>query len=242
MGLKKTEHISKIIVHPENSNIVWVVAQGPLWKKGGQRGVYKTINGGKNWKKVLGKSQWTGATDILIDPRNPNVLYAATWDRHRTVAAFMGGGPGSGIHKSVDGGETWKKLHKGLPNDRDSNGDGKIDEDDLPTVNMGKIGLAISPQKPDVLYAAIELERTTGGVYKSEDSGESWNKMSNAVSGATGPHYYQELYASPHKFDRLYLMNVRVLTSEDGGKTFEQLKENKKHSDNHEKLFPGEAS
>tara|TARA_A100001015_G_scaffold241830_1_gene276163 strand:+ start:3519 stop:6818 length:3300 start_codon:yes stop_codon:yes gene_type:complete len=233
MGLKKTEHISKIIVHPENSNIVWVVAQGPLWKKGGQRGVYKTINGGKNWKKVLGNSQWTGATDILIDPRNPNVLYAATWDRHRTVAAFMGGGPGSGIHKSVDGGETWKKLHKGLPNDRDSNGDGKIDEDDLPTVNMGKIGLAISPQKPDVLYAAIELERTTGGVYKSEDSGESWNKMSNAVSGATGPHYYQELYASPHKFDRLYLMNVRVLTSEDGGKTFEQLKENKKHSDNH---------
>ena len=233
MGLKKTEHISKIIVHPENSNIVWVAAQGPLWKKGGQRGVYKTINGGKNWKKVLGNSQWTGATDILIDPRNSNVLYAATWDRHRTVAAFMGGGPGSGIHKSVDGGESWKKLHKGLPNDRDSNGDGKINEDDLPTVNMGKIGLAISPQKPDVLYAAIELERTTGGVYKSEDSGESWNKMSNAVSGATGPHYYQELYASPHKFDRLYLMNVRVLTSEDGGKTFEQLKENKKHSDNH---------
>ena len=233
MGLKKTEHISKIIVHPENSNIVWVAAQGPLWKKGGQRGVYKTINGGKNWKKVLGNSQWTGATDILIDPRNPNVLYAATWDRHRTVAAFMGGGPGSGIHKSVDGGETWKKLYKGLPNDRDSNGDGKIDEDDLPTVNMGKIGLAISPQKPDVLYAAVELERTTGGVYKSEDRGESWNKMSNAVSGATGPHYYQELYASPHKFDRLYLMNVRVLTSEDGGKTFEQLKENKKHSDNH---------
>ena len=119
MGLNKTEHISKIIVHPENSNIVWVATQGPLWKKGGQRGVYKTINGGKNWKKVLGNSQWTGATDILIDPRNPDVLYAATWDRHRTVAAFMGGGPGSGIHKSVDGGETWKKLHKGLPNDQD---------------------------------------------------------------------------------------------------------------------------
>lgn len=237
MGLKKTEHISKIIIHPENSNVVWVAAQGPLWKKGGERGVYKTVNGGKNWKKVLGDSQWTGATDILIDPRNSDVLYAATWDRHRTVAALMGGGPGSGIHKSLDGGETWKKLYKGLPNNQDSNGDGEIDDDDLPTVNMGKIGLAISPQKPDVLYAAIELERTTGGVYKSEDRGESWKKMSNAVSGATGPHYYQELYASPHKFDRLYLMNVRVLTSEDGGKTFNQLKENKKHSDNHAIAF-----
>ena len=130
-------------------------------EKRGQRGIYKTMDGGKNWKKVLGNNQWTGATDILIDPRNSGVLYAATWDRHRTVAALMGGGPGSGIHKSVDGGETWKKLYKGLPNDQDSNGDGKIDEDDLPTVNMGKIGLAISPQKPDVLYAAIELERTT---------------------------------------------------------------------------------
>ena len=102
---------------------------------------------------------------------------------------------------------------------------------------MGKIGLAISPQKPDVLYAAIELDRTTGGVYRSADQGASWKKMSNAVSGATGPHYYQELYASPHKFDRLYLMNVRVLTSEDGGKTFVQLKEEKKHSDNHAIVF-----
>ncbi len=220
MGLKNSEHISKIIVHPSNSDIVWVASQGPLWKKGGERGVYKTVNGGKTWKRVLGNSEWTGATDIMVDPNNPNLIYAATWDRHRTVAAYMGGGPGSGIHRSTDGGDTWEKLSTGLPKS-----------------NMGKIGLAMSYQKSNVIYAAIELDRTTGGVYRSEDGGSSWKKMSDAVSGATGPHYYQELYTSPHKFDRLYLMNVRVLTSEDGGKTFTQLKEEKKHSDNHALVF-----
>ena len=220
MGLKKSEHISEILIHPNNSDVVWVAVQGPLWNKGGERGLYKTTDGGVNWKRVLGNSEWTGVTDIMMDPRNPQVLYAATWDRHRTVASFMGGGPGSGIHRSFDGGETWEKLTNGLPKS-----------------NLGKTGLAISPQQPDVLYAAIELDRTTGGVYRSEDRGSSWKKMSDAVSGATGPHYYQELYASPHKFDRLYLMNVRVLTSEDGGKTFKQLKEEKKHSDNHAIVF-----
>ena len=112
MGLKNSEHISKIIVHPDNSDIVWVAVQGPLWSSGGERGLYKTTDGGKNWYKTLGNSEWTGVTDIMIDPRNPNLIYAATWDRHRTVAAYMGGGPGSGIHKSEDGGETWKKLTK----------------------------------------------------------------------------------------------------------------------------------
>jgi len=220
MGLKNSEHISKIVVHPNNSDVVWVASQGPLWKKGGERGVYKTTNGGKNWKRVLGNSEWTGATDLLIDPNDPQILYAATWDRHRTVAAYMGGGPGSGIHRSSDGGETWEKLSNGLPKS-----------------NMGKIGLALSPQKSNVVYAAIELDRTQGGVYRSADGGSSWSKMSDTVSGGTGPHYYQELYASPHKFDRLYLMNVRVLTSEDGGKSFTQLKEEKKHSDNHALIF-----
>ena len=196
MGLKTSEHISKIVVHPTDPNTVWVAAQGPLWSKGGERGIYKTSDGGNSWKQVLGDNEWTGATELVIDPRNPKVLYAATWDRHRTVAALMGGGPGSGLHRSTDGGETWTKLSQGLP-----------------TSNMGKIGLAISPQQPDVLYAAIELDRKSGAVYSSADRGASWTKMSNTVSGGTGPHYYQELYASPHKFDRLYLMNVRVLTS-----------------------------
>jgi len=220
MGLKESHHISKIIVHPKNSDIVWVAAQGPLWSKGGERGLYKTTDGGKKWKKVLGDDKWVGVTDILIDPRNPDQLYAATWQRHRNVAAYMGGGPGSGIHRSSDGGETWEKLSNGLPGS-----------------NMAKIGLAISPQNPDVIYAAIELDRRSGGVYRSANRGSSWTKQSDAVSGATGPHYYQELYASPHQFDRLYLVDVRMQISNDGGKTFTRMKEQFKHSDNHALAF-----
>ncbi|MEZ4985211.1 MAG: hypothetical protein R2795_09280 [Saprospiraceae bacterium] len=168
-GLPQSEHISKIIVHPDNSQVVWVAVQGPLWKKGGQRGVFKTTDGGDSWTRVLGDEEWVGATDLVIDPRNPQILYAATWQRHRTVAAYMGGGPGSGLHKSVDGGQTWQKLSTGLPQS-----------------NMGKIGLAISPQQPDVLYAAIELDRRTGAVYKSTDQGASWQKGAEVVGGGTG--------------------------------------------------------
>ena len=220
VGLKTSEHISKIIVHPTNPNTVWVAAQGPLWSKGGERGLYKSEDGGGTWNKVLGGNEWTGVTEVVMDPRNPDVLYAATWQRHRTVAALMGGGPDSGIHKSTDGGNTWVELTSGLPKS-----------------NMGKIGIAISPQQPDIIYAAIELDRTTGGVYKSIDRGSSWSKMSNTVSGATGPHYYQELYASPHAFDRLYLMDVRVQVSDDGGRNFRRLQERDKHSDNHAIAF-----
>ncbi len=220
MGLKQSEHISKIIVHPDNPAVIWVASQGPLWSKGGERGLYKSTDGGKSWKRTLGNSEWTGVTDILIDPRNPDRLYAATWDRHRTVAAYMGGGPGTALYASEDGGESWKKLTSGLPKS-----------------NMGKIGLAISPQQPDVLYAAIELDRRKGAVYRSANRGATWTKMSDAVSGATGPHYYQELYASPHQFDRLYLVDVRIQISDDGGKTFRRMTEKYKHSDNHAIAF-----
>ncbi len=219
-GLLNSEHLSKIIIHPDNSNVIWVASQGPLWSKGGERGVYKSTDGGNTWKRVLGDGEWVGATELVIDPNDPDKLYAATWQRHRTIAAYMGGGPGSGLHRSYDGGETWEKLKNGIP-----------------TSNLGKIGLAISPQKSNVLYAAIELDRKKGGVFKSVDSGTSWTKMSDAVSGATGPHYYQELYASPHAFDRLYLMDVRVQVSDDGGKNFRRMKEQHKHSDNHAIAF-----
>ena len=220
MGLKNSERISKILIHPKNSNIVWVAVQGPLWSSGGQRGLYKTVDGGKNWKLVLKDNKWTGATEVILDPSNNKVMYAALWQRHRTVAAYMGGGPGSGIYKSYDEGETWKKLTNGLPKS-----------------NMGKIGLDISRQNNDILYAAIELNRRTGGVYKSIDGGENWTKQSNAVAGATGPHYYQELYVSPHHFDRLYLMDANMQISDDGGKTFYRMNEKNKHGDNHAIAF-----
>lgn len=219
-GLKESEHISRILVHPEESDVLWVAAQGPLWSKGGERGVYRTTDGGETWTRTLGDDDWVGATEIVMDPRDPSRLYAATWQRHRTVAAYMGGGPGSGLHRSIDGGETWERLTEGLPESR-----------------MGKIGLAISPQKPDVLYAAIELDRRKGGVYRSTDRGSTWSKMSDTVSGGTGPHYYQELYASPHAFDRIYLADVRMQVSDDGGKTFRRVKEVDKHSDNHALAF-----
>jgi photosystem II stability/assembly factor-like uncharacterized protein len=219
MGLKESQHISRIIVHPDNSDVIWVAAQGPLWSGGGQRGLYKSTDGGKTWEKKLGGNQWTGVTDIEIDPRNPDRMYAATWQRQRIVPIYMGGGPGSGIHKSTDGGETWKEIRNGIPE------------------TVGKIGMDISPQKPDIVYAAIELDRTNGGVFKSEDRGESWQKMSDAVGGGTGPHYYQELYASPHQFGTLYLMDVVTEISTDHGDTFRSMDNDNKHVDNHALAF-----
>ena len=219
-GLKKSEHISKIIVSKKDSNTLFVASQGPLWSSGGERGLYKSFDGGDNWKLVLSVDKWTGVTDVVVDPRDENVMYAATWQRHRNVAAYVGGGPGTKIFKSNDGGNTWRQLKAGLPNG-----------------SMGKIGLAISEIDPDVLYAAIELDRRKGAVYRSSNAGESWSKMSNTVSGGTGPHYYQELVASPHHFDRIYLMDVRIQVSHDGGKTFKRLNERNKHSDNHSLTF-----
>ncbi|MEM1203037.1 MAG: glycosyl hydrolase [Acidobacteriota bacterium] len=219
-GLERSEHIAEIVVHPEDSDTVWVASQGPLWSKGGERGVFLTTDGGETWERVLGDEAWVGATELVIDPRNPDRLYAATWQRHRNVAAYLGGGPGTGLHRSTDGGRTWQELTRGLPQG-----------------SMGKIGLTISPQDPDVLYAAIELDRRTGAVYRSTDRGSSWEKRSDTVSGGTGPHYYQELYASPHKFDRIYLADVRMQVSEDGGKNFWRMKETSKHSDNHAMAF-----
>lgn len=219
-GLEASEHISKIIVHPEDSNTIWVASQGPLWSPGGERGVFKSTDGGETWVNTLSSGEYTGATDLVIDPRNPDRLYAAMWQHHRTVATYIGGGPESGLWKSEDGGETWSELKTGLPEG-----------------NMGKIGLAISPIEPDVLYAAIELDLRKGGLWKSVNRGASWEKMSEAVSAGTGPHYYQELYASPHDFDRIYLVSNTTQISNDGGVTWSDLNNENKHVDDHAIAF-----
>ena len=220
MGLKNSERITKIIISPQDPNTVFVASQGPLWSPGGERGLYRTDNGGKTWKNVLSVNKWTGVTDIAIDHNNPNILYAATWQRHRNVASYMGGGPGTSIYKSTDHGISWTEIKNGLPGS-----------------NLGKIGLAISPFDSTILYAAVETDRRNGAVYKTTNSGGSWKKMSDTVSGATGPHYYQELVASPHVFDKIYLMDTKVQVSENGGKDFYIMNESDKHVDNHSLTF-----
>ena len=150
LGLPDSEHIGTIIVHPKNSDVVYVASQGPLWSPGGERGLFLTKDGGETWTKILGGGEYTGVNEVRMDPRNPKVLYATTHQRFRNVAALINGGPETAIHKSTDGGATWRKLEKGLPEE-----------------DMGKIGLAISPQNPDVLYATIEVGHREGGFYRS---------------------------------------------------------------------------
>lgn len=220
MGLAESEHISDIIVHPQDSNTVWVSSQGPLWSKGGQRGLFKTTDGGKTWDNVLNIDEWTGVTSLAIDSRNPDRLYAATWQRQRTLPTYVGTGPGSAIHTTEDGGKTWRKLKKGLPE-----------------TDMGKIGLAISTINPDVVYAAIEINQRKGGLYRSADRGASWVKMSDAVGGGTGPHYYQEIFADPHRFDRIYMASNNSQYSDNGGKTWLPLNNKNKHVDDHAMAF-----
>ena len=196
MGLSSSEHISKIVVDPRDSNVVYAASEGPLWSAGGERGVFKSTDGGASWSAVLTISENTGVTDLEMDPRNGDVLYAASYQRRRHVWSFMGGGPESGIHKTTDGGKTWRRLSSGLP-----------------SVHMGKIGLAISPVDPDVVYATIEAADDKSGFYRSLDSGERWEKRNDYRSGGTGPHYYQEIYASPHDRDRVYMIADSTGTS-----------------------------
>jgi photosystem II stability/assembly factor-like uncharacterized protein len=220
LGLKQTEHISKILIDPRDSDVVFVAAQGPLWSPGGERGLFKSSDGGATWKNVLSKGPYTGVTDVVLDPQDPNTMYAATHQRHRTVWALLDTGPESGIYKSTDGGETWRELTQGLPG-----GD------------KGKIALGVSPQQSNVVYATIELPNRKGGFYRSENHGESFDKRSDFVSGGTGPHYYQEIYLDPHRFDVIYHANDTLVRSLDGGRTFTPIEGRAKHVDNHAVVF-----
>jgi len=220
VGLKQSEHISRILIDPRNSNVVYVAAEGPLWSAGGERGLYKSTDGGATWTLALEINKDTGVASAELDPSNPDIVYAAAYQRRRTVAAFMGGGPDSGIYKSTDAGKTWRKLTVGLPS-----GD------------MGKIGLAVSPLDPRVVYATVEATPDERGFYRSTDKGESWEKRSSYISGGTGPHYYQEIFADPNRVDRVYQMDPAMQVTDDGGKTWRPVGEKSKHGDNHAMAF-----
>jgi photosystem II stability/assembly factor-like uncharacterized protein len=213
LGLKKSEHIGRIAVDPRDSKVVYVAAEGPLWGPGGDRGLYKSTDGGKNWKAVLTISENTGVNDVVIDPSNPDVVYASAYQRRRHVFTLIDGGPESAIYKSTDAGATWNKLKSGLP-----------------SVDMGRIGLAISPADPNVVYAAVEAADGKGGIFRSSDRGANWERRNEFDQGAM---YYARIVADPKNVDRIFVMNVSLRESTDGGKTLHKVNEVNHHGDNH---------
>jgi photosystem II stability/assembly factor-like uncharacterized protein len=213
MGLKLSEHIGNIIIHPTDENTVWVAAYGPVWSKGGERGVYKTTDGGKTWERTLFISDETGISEIAIDPKNPNILYAAAHQRRRHEWTYIGGGPESALYKSTDGGKTWREISSGLPKGE-----------------MGRIGISVSPADENYVYAIIEGKNDKGGFFKSTNKGESWSKMSGF---STSGNYYQEIICDNTNKDKVFIMDTWLHHTTDGGKTIVGTGEDKKHVDNH---------
>ncbi len=211
-GLKNSEHIGKIVVDPTNSNIIYVAAYGPVWKEGGDRGLYKSIDGGETWNLIKSVSAYTGCNEVMLDPRDSRVVYAAFHQRMRKVFTYIGGGPETALFKSMDGGNTWTKLTGGLP-------DG----------DLGRIGIAISPVNPNIVFAIVEA-RENGGIYRSTDRGINWEKRSGFQ---TSGNYYQEIFCDPINVDRIFITDTYFKYSNDGGKTVANLGEINKHVDNH---------
>ncbi len=218
MGLETSRHIGMIAVHPDDSHTVFVAAQGPLWAAGGERGLYRTTDGGESWEIVLEIDEHTGVNEVYFDPRNPMVMYATSWQRRRHQWTMIDGGPGSGIYKSTDGGSSWRSINRGLP-----------------AGDKGRIGMAVSPINPDVLYAIVEASGNDGGTFRSENMGENWTRTSRYQSGAA--MYYHELYADPHHFDRIYSLDTFVEMSDDGGRTWGRLPTRGVHVDFHALAF-----
>ena len=213
LGLKKSEHIGRVVIDPRDSKVVYVAAAGPLWGPGGDRGLYKTTDGGKTWKAVLTISENTGVNDVAMDPSNPDILYASAYQRRRHVFTFIDGGPESAIYKSTDAGVTWNKVTSGLP-----------------SVDMGRIGMAISPADPNVVYASVEAADGKGGIFRSSDKGANWERRNEFDAGAM---YYGRIVPDPKNVDRIFVMNVELRESTDGGKTLHKINEINHHGDNH---------
>jgi photosystem II stability/assembly factor-like uncharacterized protein len=214
LGIKSSEHIGEIAIDPNDPNVVYVAAMGSLRNAGGERGIFKTTDGGKSWIQSLSISEFTGCYEVHMDPRYSNILYASAHQRMRNLYTGVYGGLESGIYRSLDYGITWEKMKSGLPSE-----------------DVGRIGLAISPVNPDVVYAIIEATKDDKGVYRSTDRGASWTKQNEYISSY--PFYFQKLYCDPINVDRVYSDDIFIQVTEDGGKTWSKLGDDKKHVDNH---------
>ncbi|MEP6782469.1 MAG: glycosyl hydrolase [Acidobacteriota bacterium] len=212
LGLKDSQHIGRIVIDPRDSKVVYVAAYGPLWSAGGDRGLYKTTDGGANWTKILEISENTGVSDVVMDPNNPDVLLATAHQRRRQTWTLIHGGPESGLHKSTDGGATWRRIRSGLP-----------------TGDLGRIVPAFSPAQKGLVYAKVETADNTT-MYASNDSGDSWERRGNV---SAQPMYYENIHPDPKDADKLYVPTVQTQVSLDGGRTYKGVGERNKHSDNH---------
>jgi photosystem II stability/assembly factor-like uncharacterized protein len=216
LGLATSEHIRRIVLDPRNPEVAYVAALGKLWGEGGERGIYKTADGGRTWKRVLSVDDRTGGGDLAIDPANPNKLYAALWQVRRWPWALQSGGPGSGLYVTYDGGESWKRY---------------TEEDGLPKGDLGRIGLAVSRSNPEVVYAIVEAEKSA--VLRSEDGGRSWKKATEDTEVTERPFYYAEIRVDPAWPNRVYDLTSRLRVSTDSGKTFDTLARRDIHGDYH---------
>jgi photosystem II stability/assembly factor-like uncharacterized protein len=240
-GLEHSEHIQNIVIDPRSSSVVYVTAIGPLWSAGGDRGLYKTTDGGRTWKAVLTVSADTGVTDLAMDPRNPDVLYAAAYQRRRAVGQLIGGGPESGLYKSTNAGQSWTKLTNGLP-----------------SVEIGRIGIGINWRNSRTVYALVTAQRGEGGFFRSDDAGASWKRIGkrdpSAARGAAGqaggrggpsddwyrggdPGYYNEIFVDGHDPETIWSLQTFVDRSTDGGRTWTQVSMPGVHIDHHEIVF-----
>ncbi|MGH9881563.1 MAG: WD40/YVTN/BNR-like repeat-containing protein, partial [Pyrinomonadaceae bacterium] len=214
-GLEDTRHIARIRVHPRNPDVVYVAALGHIWGSNGQRGVFRSKDGGRNWERILFRSDKAGASDLIIDPTNPNILYAGFWEVYRRPWTLESGGPGGGIFKSTDGGDTWVEItrNEGLPNNV-----------------VGKVGITVSAANPERLWAIVEAE--DGGVFRSDNAGKTWTKVNEERRLRQRAWYYTRIYADPKNADTVYVLNTGFYKSNDGGRTFASIPV--PHGDNHD--------